>query len=206
MIDTPFTSRHFFGPKGEIIPIAKNTLHVDHVLDNPKSFGFKDKNDVEGRTDQKIYDHIMKLGYIRAEYYPPMQDSKSHEHNLSYESQDAKPEHFFSALRSLHEHYKKNPGERFEINLIGGDWKSDDRLFNHVKTITGNNQISSLEDIEKIVGMNNTNTQPERRIRKIKRSNIEEPKKLKLGAMPQGSMTDAEYNFGVKKVLVIPIH
>ena len=198
----PFTERHFFGPRGEIIPVGKTTLHVEHVMENPTSFGFKNREDAEGRSDQSIFDHIMKRGFIRAEYYPPIGELKTHEHNLSYETKNAKPEHFFPALRALHEHYKKNPGVGFEINLLGNDWHSDDRLLNHIKDITGgNSQLTSLQDIEKFVGMKSESEKPQIRVKRIKRNEIEQPKQLRLGTMAQGNMSDAEYNFWRRKGL-----
>lgn len=198
----PFTERHFFGPRGEIIPVGKKTLHVEHVMENPTSFGFKNREDAEGRSDQSIFDHIMKRGFIRAEYYPPMGSEESHQHNLSYETKNAKPEHFNPALRALHDHYKKNPEMKFEINLLGNDWNSDDRLLNHIKDVTGgNNQLSSLSDIEKFVGMKSEEEKPTIRVKRIKRNEIQEPTKIKLGTMAQGNMTDAEYNFWRRKGL-----
>ena len=94
-----FTSKHFFGPDGQVILVPRKTaIHMDYVYDNPQLFGFKNRKHVHliHQIGGGAWNPIMKRGFIRGEYGF---DGKTHIHNLTYEGdRGATPIKFKKAL------------------------------------------------------------------------------------------------------------
>ena len=199
-----FTSRHFFGPQGEFHPINKTDLHLDYIVDNPNLFGYKDRNHAESFSDRELYQRAMGKGFIRGEYDLESGDEGNvHHHTLSHEAQKTKPWNFTRALRTLHDHYSKNPNSKFQITVLSDDLDADDELTKFTKDVTGGSSyLTSLSDIEKFAGIKTkAETRP---VKKISRREIEQKTSSQIGKEPrmgQGDMTKAEWNFWRRKGL-----
>jgi hypothetical protein len=199
-----FTSRHFFGPQGEFHPIHKTDLHLDYIVDNPNLFGYKDRNHAESFSDRELYQRAMGKGFIRGEYDLESGDEGNvHHHTLSHEAQKTKPWNFTRALRTLHDHYSKNPNSKFQITVLSDDLDADDELTKFTKDVTGGSSyLTSLSDIEKFAGIKTkAETRP---VKKISRREIEQKTSSQIGKEPrmgQGDMTKAEWNFWRRKGL-----
>jgi hypothetical protein len=199
-----FTNRHFFGPQGEFHPIHKTDLHLDYIVDNPNLFGYKDRNHAESFSDRELYQRAMGKGFIRGEYDLESGDEGNvHHHTLSHEAQKTKPWNFTRALRTLHDHYSKNPNSKFQITVLSDDLDADDELTKFTKDVTGGSSyLTSLSDIEKFAGIKTkAETRP---VKKISRREIEQKTSSQIGKEPrmgQGDMTKAEWNFWRRKGL-----
>jgi len=199
-----FTSRHFFGPQGEFHPIHKTDLHLDYIVDNPNLFGYKDRNHAESFSDRELYQRAMGKGFIRGEYDLESGDEGNvHHHTLTHEAQKTKPWNFTRALRTLHDHYSKNPNSKFQITVLSDDLDADDELTKYTKDVTGGGSyLTSLSDIEKFAGIKTkAETRP---VKKISRREIEQKMSSQIGKEPrmgQGDMTKAEWNFWRRKGL-----
>jgi hypothetical protein len=210
-----FTPRHFFGPQGELHSFGESKLHVDYILDNPQLFGFKNAEDVHSHPDVELYKRAMGKGFIRGEYssYDNEDEGYTHNHMLSHEAPNTKPWNFTKAVKTLHDHYSKNPNSKFKVSLYAYNMKDDDALHEYVKDVTGGGSyLTSLDHLAKVAGIKSDTPEkpvrpvrPVRPVKKISRrgtkSEVDTSQLAREPRMGQGSMTKAEWNFWRRKGL-----
>jgi hypothetical protein len=204
-----FTSKHFFGPDGQVILVPRKTaIHMDYVYDNPQLFGFRNRGHVESihQIGGGAWNPIMKRGFIRGEYGF---DGKTHIHNLTYEGdRGATPIKFKKALETLHQHYSNHPKRKFSIGVFAYDGDEDNRLNDRVNKIVGDKPIDdgmhTLKHLEQFIGSikDKPTAQPVKKI--ARRDAVPVVNTSRLGREPnmgQGNMTTAEWNFWRRKGL-----
>jgi hypothetical protein len=126
---------------------------------------------------------------------------------LSHEAPNTKPWNFTKAVKTLHDHYSKNPNSKFKVTLYAYNMRDDDALHEYVKDITGGGSyLTSLDHLAKVAGIkSDAPEKPVRPVKKISRrgtkSEVDTSQLAREPRMGQGSMTKAEWNFWRRKGL-----